>query len=318
METQNIGQGAGRICPRGASRYTWQFGDTLDGLALANGVTQQAIRLVNEGLDFNQIQAGDTVCVPPRQLTCVSGSLYTVRRGDTFTSIAERYGISTLELSERNPYVDQYNLAVGQTLCVPRQNRPVPPPVGPGTPVPPIAPPPPITPPSPPGPVGPGTPVPPIAPPPPITPPSPPGPPPRPPRPPRPPQPPIPPQPPRPPQPIPPQPIPRCPNGYREGYVQPGQIFSDILRRYNVSYQAFELANPRLNMARLIPGQRFCAPPAQARRLCENGGRSYVIERGYDLASTARLLGVTTGELLYLNATLAPGDFIPGRVICRP
>ena len=50
-----------RICPRGASRYTWQAGDTLSQLALRNGVTEQAIRLANEGTVFDQLLPGDTI-----------------------------------------------------------------------------------------------------------------------------------------------------------------------------------------------------------------------------------------------------------------
>lgn len=52
---------------------------------------------------------------------CLSGQAYTVRRGDTFASIAQTYGITTWELIERNPYVDPSNLMVGQVLCVPEE-----------------------------------------------------------------------------------------------------------------------------------------------------------------------------------------------------
>lgn len=112
----------GRICPRGASYYIWQSGDTLDSVALANQVTVQAIRIINEDVDFSTVAAGDTICLPPRQLTCVSGQTYTIQAGDTFAGIAQRYGITTLELAERNPYVTPGNLLVGQVICVPNQS----------------------------------------------------------------------------------------------------------------------------------------------------------------------------------------------------
>ena len=58
--------------------------------------------------------------VPPCRLCrCVSGAPYTVRAGDTFTSIAAAYGIATYELLERNPGVSPDNLMVGQVICVP-------------------------------------------------------------------------------------------------------------------------------------------------------------------------------------------------------
>lgn len=255
METQST---TPRICPRGASRYTWRRGDTLSEVALINGVTEQAIRLANEGLDFTSIQPGDEVCIPPRQLTCVSGDLYTVRRGDTFQSIARRFDISTLELSERNPFVDPNELSVGQVLCVPRATAPTPP-----TPTPPT----PSTPPTPPRPT---------------------------------------------------PPVNRCPQGYTSGSVQLGQSYADILLRYNISYQAFRLANPNLNPDRLLPGQAYCIPPTGTRGLCSGTNRSYVMQQGETLNSVARRFNTSQGTLLRINPNLAPGDFIPGRVICVP
>ena len=88
-------------------------------LAILNGVSEQAIRLANQGRDLSALEPGDELCIPPQQLSCVSGDLYTVQRGDTFSSIAERFGITTLELSERNPFVDPSNLRSGEVLCVP-------------------------------------------------------------------------------------------------------------------------------------------------------------------------------------------------------
>ena len=109
----------GRICPRGASYYTWQAGDTLRSVTQQAGTTVQAMQLVNPDVDFSTIAIGTEICLPSQSFTCVSGMAYSVRAGETFTSIAEDFGISTFELAERNPGVDQNNLMVGQVLCVP-------------------------------------------------------------------------------------------------------------------------------------------------------------------------------------------------------
>ena len=114
------------ICPRGASLYIWRQGDTLASVALRNRVTVQSIYLVNEGRDLDALRPGDRICLPPGMYACLSGQAYTVRRGDTFASIAQAYGITTWELIERNPYVDPSNLMVGQVLCVP-ENQACPP-----------------------------------------------------------------------------------------------------------------------------------------------------------------------------------------------
>ena len=109
----------GRICPRGASYYTWQVGDTLRSVSQQAGTTVQAMQLINPDVDFSTIAIGTEICLPSQSFTCVSGMAYSVRAGETFTSIAEDFGISTFELAERNPGVDQNNLMVGQGLCVP-------------------------------------------------------------------------------------------------------------------------------------------------------------------------------------------------------
>ena len=53
------------------------------------------------------------------QVTCTTGEVYTVRLGDTFASVARKYGVSVRELAELNPYVDIGRLSPGQLLCVP-------------------------------------------------------------------------------------------------------------------------------------------------------------------------------------------------------
>lgn len=110
----------------------------------------------------------------------------------------------------------------------------------------------------------------------------------------------------------------RCPAGYRSASVVNNQTFTDLLIENDVSYQALRAANPALPTTRLSPGTRYCAPPAQSRRLCAAGNFSYVMELGEDLYSLTQTFGLSPGQLLFTNPMLAPSDFIPGRVICVP
>lgn len=247
-----------RECPRGAQSYIWSSGDTLRGVALRYGVTEQAVRETNPGIDFDQIEAGASVCVPGRQVQCTDGVLHPVRAGDTIESIARAHGVTALQVMERNPYVDPMDLRVGMMICVPnRSTAPTPTPPRP-TPTP---------------------------------------------------------------TPIPQRPTPApssCPTGYTQGTVRYGETYGDILLRYNVSYQAFRLTNPNLQLDRLLPGQRYCVPPTGSRGLCAAGMQSYVLGSLDTLENVARRYGTTPAALLRQNANLAPGDFIPGRVICVP
>lgn len=269
----------GRICPRGASYYTWQAGDTLRSVTQQAGTTVQAMQLVNPDVDFSTIAIGTEICLPSQSYTCVSGMAYSVRAGETFTSIADDFGISVYELAERNPGVDQNNLIVGQVLCVPfmtgnnggtsggTANQPA----QPSTP-------------SLPTPSLPSQPV----------------------------------QPSTPPVVIVPTPTPgTCPSGYTRDFVRAGQTYADLLLRHNVSYRAMRSANPRLSPSYLVVGQTYCAPPTGSRQTCQNL-KSYTILPGEDLETLAAALRTTKGRLLALNPTLLPSDFSSGTVICIP
>lgn len=110
----------------------------------------------------------------------------------------------------------------------------------------------------------------------------------------------------------------RCPAGYRQGTVQNNQSFTDLLLENNVSFNAMRAANPTLPTTRLSPGTVYCAPPSGSRRICAYGSRSYVMSQGETLNTLVRTLGISAGRLLQANPSLAPGDFLPGRVICLP
>ena len=111
---------------------------------------------------------------------------------------------------------------------------------------------------------------------------------------------------------------PICPAGYTLRMVQNNQSFTDLLIANNVSYNAMRAANPALPTTRSAPGTRYCAPPSGSRRMCAFGSRSYVMSQGETLYTLTRTLGVQAARLLELNPSLAPGDFLPGRVICVP
>lgn len=118
---------------------------------------------------------------------------------------------------------------------------------------------------------------------------------------------------------IPTQPtMPTCPTGFRPRTVGSNQSFTDLLLENGVSYEAMRAANPTLSTDQPSPGTVYCAPPAGSRKLCTNGAQSYVIEQGETLYSLTRTLGLSIGRLLSANPSLAPSDFLPGRVICLP
>ena len=114
------------------------------------------------------------------------------------------------------------------------------------------------------------------------------------------------------------QPVQRCPLDYNPGTVLDGQSYADLLIQNDISWNAMRAVNPGINPLRPVAGTPYCAPPAGSRRLCPTGASSYVMNSGDTLYSIARENGISVQRLLQVNSSLAPSDFIPGRVICMP
>lgn len=106
-------------CP-GGTLYTIIPGDSYFGLARRFNTTVAAITAANPGVDPQNLQIGQQICIP-RVTTgrCPGGFLYTIRAGDTYFSIAQRFGTVVPALVAANPGVDPNRLAIGQQICVP-------------------------------------------------------------------------------------------------------------------------------------------------------------------------------------------------------
>lgn len=113
------------VCGANSVKYTISKGQTLYAIAQQFNTTVQAILDANPGLDVQLYYAGDVICIPqpasgPSQETgCVGGTAYTIRRGDSFYLIAQRFNIPLADLLAANPGVDPARLLVGQVICVP-------------------------------------------------------------------------------------------------------------------------------------------------------------------------------------------------------
>lgn len=117
---QNSGCGANYIS------YTIPKGQTLYAIARQFNTTVADILSANPALDVQLYYAGDVICIPRTGTTCVNGTAYTVKRGDSFFLIAQRNNVSLASLIAANPGVDPARLQVGQVICIPGQVIPTP------------------------------------------------------------------------------------------------------------------------------------------------------------------------------------------------
>jgi LysM repeat protein len=106
--------------------YTIQAGDTLYSLQ-QKGIIFSLQRTLsdNPGLDPANLRVGQVICVPGATGPAVPGACpapsrqYAVQSGDTFYSIARKFGVSVARIEGANPSVNPNNLAIGQIICIP-------------------------------------------------------------------------------------------------------------------------------------------------------------------------------------------------------
>ncbi len=96
-------------------------GDTLKRLARSIGASTDTLLAMNALRSANSVGEGDAIYLPVRARelgTLLAGSYYTVRKGDTFYSIAKSHRLSVGELHELNDLSAHAKLHPGQRLRV--------------------------------------------------------------------------------------------------------------------------------------------------------------------------------------------------------
>jgi LysM repeat protein len=115
--------------------YTVKSGDTLHGIAKANGLNVADIKTAN-GLTSDSIRPGQTLNLTPGKATPalvtetppdrpeipdpkIAAKTYTIKSGDRLVFIAKRFSVSQEDLMALNKIKDPAKLQIGQTLKIP-------------------------------------------------------------------------------------------------------------------------------------------------------------------------------------------------------
>ncbi len=105
---------------RTASAYTVRRGDTLSSIAVRHGVSSRALAAANGIDDPRALPVGRKLRIPgPGGVRSAAAMTYTVRRGDTLSSIARRHGTSVQQLLAANDIERADRIRAGQKLRVP-------------------------------------------------------------------------------------------------------------------------------------------------------------------------------------------------------
>lgn len=96
--------------------YQVQPGDSLSTIAQRFGITTATLVQANDIRNENRVAVGDKLLIPP-----VSGTMHTVKKGDTLLSIAILYRVQVDDITAYgiNGITDPDKLPMGQTLIIP-------------------------------------------------------------------------------------------------------------------------------------------------------------------------------------------------------
>ena len=111
--------------------YTVQPGDSLNKIARRYGVSVSSLAAANGLGSTSWVYTGQRLTIPgassPAPAPVTTTGSYVVRRGDTLTSIALRYGVSASQLATANGLRWNSWVYVGQRMSIPgHQNTPAP------------------------------------------------------------------------------------------------------------------------------------------------------------------------------------------------
>jgi LysM repeat protein len=111
----------GRPTPSG--QYVVQPGDTLDAIAIGNGIDPDTLAQWNNISDPSLISPGQTLrLTAPSAASAPAPSpshLYVVQPGDRLGGIADQFGVSLDRLGSLNGLTDPYPIVIGQSLSIP-------------------------------------------------------------------------------------------------------------------------------------------------------------------------------------------------------
>ncbi|MBN1977691.1 MAG: LysM peptidoglycan-binding domain-containing protein [Anaerolineae bacterium] len=138
-DTRHIYVGQRLIIPAGSPSappssggvHVVQRGENLYRIAMRYGTTVQALAAANGIVNTSRIYVGQRLVIPgysgsPPSTPPASGQTYVVKRGDTLSAIALRYGVSVWSIAQLNAISNPSLIYVGQVLRIPAGGSPSP------------------------------------------------------------------------------------------------------------------------------------------------------------------------------------------------
>jgi spore germination protein len=109
----------GKPPAKGKRIHVVKRGDTLYSISRYYGVPMKAIKQANRIVNPNKIYVGQRLVIPKKKPPKPAGFWYTVKRGDTLSAIAWRFGVPIWSIVAANNLHNPNYIYTGQKLWIP-------------------------------------------------------------------------------------------------------------------------------------------------------------------------------------------------------
>lgn len=100
-------------------RHTVVEGETAADIQLDTGLSFNTLQSANPGVSFDQLTAGEVLCIPSENIPCPIASTYAIQAGEGLESVALKLNVSLSALLRSNPCLAPADFTEGMCIIVP-------------------------------------------------------------------------------------------------------------------------------------------------------------------------------------------------------
>ena len=101
------------------SRHTVVEGETAADIQLDTGLSFNTLQSANPDVSFDQLTAGEVLCIPSENIPCPTAMTYAIQAGEGLESVALKLNVSLSALLRSNPCLAPADFTEGMCIIVP-------------------------------------------------------------------------------------------------------------------------------------------------------------------------------------------------------
>lgn len=102
-----------------SGRHTVVEGETAADIQLDTGLSFNTLQSANPGVSFDQLTAGEVLCIPSENIPCPTAATYAIQAGEGLESVALKLNVSLGALLRANPCLAPADFTEGMCVIVP-------------------------------------------------------------------------------------------------------------------------------------------------------------------------------------------------------